>query len=400
MIDLEFIKELTFKIAKVGKENKQPYWKGKIKILNDYFTKDHRIKTQELDLKDGKHTRREIISRFLLLTSVLDQGPDIDGARMLLEEVVNKLYKEDVKILHNPLDFFRHFRKVRDTVKIKHEKVKKVRADQWAKEANTSADKYNLFFGQSMRGMVSIKQCSQFVLCRWGMPLAIFYLLGEDGTDFVSFIERWGSSEIMSKKLKEHPRYGLGKMIGDKSCHVFAKNYVYALNLVSKAKYKKKLLEEKKERGWDNYSYEIPFDSNVGRVLFRSGWLTSLFPVSQYRNWNVIQEREGPDYIRVTNIRGKNIKIEDSEFKRKYNEIVTKHLKTKGGRWRKVEIQQIPNALLLGTEYKVGHFDDALVHIGRNFCFNHSNPRCEKCPLNSVCEGYKEKKSLIEDYET
>ena len=81
------------------------------------------------------------------------------------------------------------------------------------------------------------------------------------------YLKSWRSGEEMSQQLKDNERYGLGKAIGDKACHLFAKMYVSIFNLVK---------HRSGDTGWTDISYEVPFDSNAGRVLFRAGFFTSL----------------------------------------------------------------------------------------------------------------------------
>ncbi|HIP16748.1 MAG TPA: hypothetical protein EYG76_00365 [Methanothermococcus okinawensis] len=99
---------------------------------------------------------------------------------------------------------------------------------------------------------------------------------------FVKYIESFESSEIMSRELKNHERYGLGSAIGDKACHLFVKWYIHTLNLTTR-----------EDDGWDKWSFEVPFDSNAGRVLFRAGFFTSLADLEDYENWEVIQKGKG-----------------------------------------------------------------------------------------------------------
>jgi endonuclease III len=57
-------------------------------------------------------------------------------------------------------------------------------------------------------------------------------------------------------------------------------------------------------------------------------------------------------------------------------------------------------ALVAMKNYSIADFDDGLMYIGTNFCFNHNNPKCEDCPIKDLCVGYNEDKSLIENYRT
>jgi hypothetical protein len=144
-------------------------------------------------------------------------------------------------------------------------------------------------------------------------------------------------------------------------------------------------------------------DSNAGRVLFRIGFLLSLANAADYEKWEVIQKGAGKgntNYIRVTNIRDKKVSIRDAKIKDNYRKIVLNHLKIRKREPEKVEIQQIPNAILLNSEYGIGDFDDGLIYVGTKFCFNRENPGCDICPLNSMCKGFNEDKSLIKDYRT
>ena len=42
----------------------------------------------------------QILTRYLLVSSVLDQGPDLEGVRNLLKRVVNSLYEKEYGIGH------------------------------------------------------------------------------------------------------------------------------------------------------------------------------------------------------------------------------------------------------------------------------------------------------------
>jgi len=198
----------------------------------------------------------------------------------------------------------------------------------------------------------------------------------------------------MSKELKNHERYGLGSAIGNKACHLFVKWYIHTFNLSSK-----------KEEGWSKWSFEVPFDSNAGRVLFRAGFFTSLSDLEDYEDWEVIQRGKGKGkthYIRVTNIRGKKVQkdIEDEKIIENYNEVILNHLKIRKRIPTKFEIQQIPNAILLNSKFGIGDFDDGLIYIGTKFCFNHEKPDCKNCPLKDLCLGKNKKPELIKNYRT
>lgn len=171
-----------------------------------------------------------------------------------------------------------------------------------------------------------------------------------------------------------------------------------------------KLVKYKKgDAGWTDLSYEVPFDSNAGRVLFRTGFLLEWASLSDYKTWDVIREKEGKrgtDYIRVTNIRGKKTEKIDraSSLFKDYVRLSTQMLQT-NSRPRKVEIQRIPSVILLqladrGSRLSVADFDDGLMHIGTQLCKNHEKPKCVKCPVSDICVGYNRDRKLISGYTT
>ncbi len=408
MSDWNYLLNLAKKIAEIGKKHKELPPLSEVEPFKYYFTKDGKIKYDELDEYDGKFTRREILARYLLLNVVLDQGPDMTGVRELLKMVTTTLYRQEIRIFHKPIDFFKEFGISIDEILSKHNSIKNIRAEDWAKENKSSPNKYNLFFTQSMRGIISTKQVLDYAVHRWGVPLCLPLLLekdldkrGEESPQpLVDYLESYPSAEIMAQQLKDNERYGLGSAIGDKACHLYAKMYVSIFRLV-----KHRINDE----GWTDFSYEVPFDSNAGRVLFRTGFLLELAPIEEFIKWNVIQRGKGKggvDYIRVTNIRGNKIpKISyNEEIFDDYLRVVRNYLKI-GRAPRSIEIQRVPNLLIYllhkkGFKYSVADFDDGLMYIGTNYCYNHDEPKCESCPLNDICKGYNEDETLIKNYRT
>lgn len=186
----------------------------------------------------------------------------------------------------------------------------------------------------------------------------------------------------------------MGKAIGDKAGHLFAKMYIHTFGLA-----------KRKDNSFGPLSYELPFDSNAGRVLFRTGFLFDCSSPSDFRNWNVIQKdkgKGGEHYIRVTNIRGRKSDnfSKSKELLNSYRTISVEYLRVRKRGPSKFEIQQIPNALLLNTGHAIGDLDDGLIYIGTKFCFNHNEPKCSNCPLKHLCKGYKDNRDLIMKYRT
>jgi len=410
VVDWSFILKLTKKLTEIGRRYKEKPLINKVEPFKHYFSSTGDLDYDRLDEYDGEFTRREIVARYLLVNAVLDQGPDIKGVRELLKNVTTNLYQQGIKIFHKPSDFFENINVVVNEILEEHKLVREQRAEEWARENKTTPTKYNLFFAQSIRGLISIKQVLDYAIHRWGVPLSLFLLLEKDyasirerlDNPLVNYLEKWESAEIMARKLKDDERYGLGSAIGDKACHLFAKMYVSTFNLV-----KTKL----HDRGWTDMSYEVPLDSNAGRVLFRTGFLLEWASQKDYKEWGVIQEgagKGGKHYIRVTNIRGKKVtKIaNEPELLSEYANILNYYLKISRRSPQYIEIQHLPNLLihklntLEGRKFHLADFDDGLIYIGTKYCFNHPNPSCEKCLLNDICKGYKEKHDLIEEYFT
>lgn len=381
-------------IAEIGKCNPLSPPLREIKSIQSFFDAEGNLDRRHLDERDGGCTRREIVARYLLLCAVLDQGPDIEGVRALLTQVLNHLYENEIRILHRPLDFFRELHISAEEILTKHRDIKEERKDAWAEKNQASPGKYNLF-------MDNTKQVLNYAVFRWGVPLALAHVLerraDEDGrpSALLDYLQSFESAEIMSQQLKENEEFGIGKAIGDKACHLFAKWIVSTFNLTEKA-----------ENAWGAHSFEIPYDSNAGRVLWRTGYFLRWAKEQDYVKKEVVQRGQGKggkDYIRVTNIRemkSEQAELSSAEFMNDYAIICTDHLRTHKKRPKKVEIQRIQHVFLMREGLGVAEFDDGLIHIGRKYCFNHESPNCESCPLAEHCEGRKHRPELIADYRT
>jgi len=327
----------------------------------------------------------------------MDQGPDAEGVRRLLAEVTNALYLKEVRFLHKPLQFFEELGIAVDEIADVHKFVKECRAAKWARNNQTTPGRYNLFMDNS-------KQTLSYAVYRWGTPLALPYVLERqndvDGREecepLLSYVKEHRSAECFSDKLKSHERYGLGKAIGNKACHLYVKWLLYTF----------RLLPELDSSRWGPLSFEIPFDSNAGRVLFRTGFLTLWIDFATMKQWQVIQPGKGKgglNYIRVTNLRGKTIDV-PGEVLSAYRSVSAECLGKRTNSASKVQIQRLPHALLFLSRSTdkggVGAVDDGLMHVGTQFCFNHSDPNCRECPVSSLCEAHNSKQNLITQYRT
>lgn len=97
--------ELLLRLAHLGREHPSAPDLKRIEPFEPFFQHGE-LDTAQLDKRDGALTRREVLTRFLLLSAVLDQGPDIAGVREMIARVTNALYHDGIRFLHTPQRFF------------------------------------------------------------------------------------------------------------------------------------------------------------------------------------------------------------------------------------------------------------------------------------------------------
>lgn len=159
---------------------------------------------------------------------------------------------------------------------------------------------------------------------------------------------------------------------------------------------------------WGDFSFEVPYDSNAGRVLWRTGYLLTWADEKEFKKYGVVQPDKGKggvNYIRVTNIRGLGAQRPlTKEMMSVYIDIAVNHLKSHSRLPKKTEIHRIQHVFLHKNFEKnrlnVANLDDGLIFIGTNYCFNHPKPLCTQCPINNLCEGYNKEPRLITDFAT
>lgn len=390
-------------VAQVGRDHPSKPLLQRIAPLSAYFDAEGNVITGELDARDGGVTRREALLRVLLLSAVIDQGPDIEGVRRLAADVLNDLYSREVRILHRPLDFFEHFHVSTASIEYCHAVIKEARAQIWAQRNASNPAKYLLY-------MEGASQTLGYAIYRWGAPLAVPLMLaqeagarGEDTSDVLlrhlraQHDDFAHSVEGATYLVKDHSRYGLGKAIGDKAAHLFGKWIVHSFPL----------LLTPGDSAWGPWSYEVPFDSNAGRVLYRTGIITGWVDDTRLQVNEVIQPGKGKGgdkaHMQVTNLRGVESKLaQDSPDLVDANRILcVDHLRCHKRAPKKVQAQHIPSAVaLLDRTMTPGEIDDGLIRVGTEWCFNTGNPRCSECPLRGVCAGANGQPGLISDVRT
>ena len=247
---MDDLSRLVAAIARVGLGAALPPPIDQAHPFKHFFTNGE-LDRGGLDARDGRCTRRELLTRMLLLNAALDQGPDIKGVRGMMTQVINDLYEREVRIFHTPLDFFKEVDISVSQLQAAHELAKESNADEWARVNQSSPQKHNLFMDKS-------RQVLNYAIFRWGVPLALPYLLDKKSamdcpTSLLDYLESYESAEQMSVRLKDHETFGLGKAIGDKACHLFAKWLTSTFRLTRKVG----------DTGWGDYSYEVPLRCGV-----------------------------------------------------------------------------------------------------------------------------------------
>ncbi len=104
---MDRILSLISEIARTGRKNPASPNLDGIELFKDFFLPNGQLDRNGLDNLDANSiSRRELLTRFLLLSAVINQGPDIIGVRLLLSQVTNDLYHSNVRFLDMPLMFF------------------------------------------------------------------------------------------------------------------------------------------------------------------------------------------------------------------------------------------------------------------------------------------------------
>jgi hypothetical protein len=358
-----------------------------------FFKPDGRLEFAKLDLSvEDSCTRREILLRYLLLSAAAGEGRNGDGARELLVDVTNQLYHEKNRFLLSPRALLPKLEQITDQIRLKHNCIEQLPAGLWKMEHLSWPSKYRAFVQDA-------KKTLRRAFFRWATPLAhleVDAANGHSSTDVLrSYVERRESAETMVQWLKYDPRYGLGNGIDDRAYHLFAKWVVSTFSLA-----------QGRFHRWSAFSYDLPYDADGGRVLWRTGFLLRWASEQDYRRARVIQEGDGRlNQLRIANMQRMVTSAPlPTCVSASYQLIVLHHMMTHKYPPRKARIARIPHAYLYSTfpttHLHVAHFDDGLVYIGTHYCFNHGEPRCPECPINDLCEGYQDRPHLIQEYRT
>ena len=107
-IDFDRAKEIIKEINKVGLSNPGSNDLSSVTIFSDIY-ENSRLKIDLLDSENDCLTYKELLTRYLYLSCVLDQGPEIGGIASLLVNVTNRLYNKGIRFLHKPSVFLKIF---------------------------------------------------------------------------------------------------------------------------------------------------------------------------------------------------------------------------------------------------------------------------------------------------
>lgn len=342
-----------------------------IDLFSDFIDENGNIIKEKLEEKNNNISNKELLIRYIYVSCVLDQGGDPKGQRLLLNYVTNELYKKNIRFLHKPQDFFDNLLIISKVIREQHSIVKLKRKDDWAKENNPNnprPNSYSLFRIER----TSSSQLTPYVLFKWGVPLMNIMKIQKKFGSLFDYVSSFPNPQDAVYKIRTDKEFGLGRAIGWKADFLFIKYIIHVFELISK-------------KGWSKNSFEVPFDSNIGRVLFRLGYV-DYFLNKKVKKKTLKKRKEGI-HLEANELRNKNIKERIiPSISQIYQDLKNLVLpidppKTKPG------FQFTINWFLNNIndpDLTIGSFDDLLMYIGTKFCKNKS-PDCKNCPLNSKC---------------
>jgi len=355
--------EIVKIIAETGSKNFGIHDVSKCEVLKNIAKK----------IKKGEslsNYEKELLTNFLYLNAVMDQGRDPEGVKLLLIRVTNKAYVNGIKFLYDPNQFFKNPKIFTEILREEHEKVKSVRAG-----ISGLGSRYNLFD----------TKINPYTMHRWGTVMLCLKKLYEDNKTLLSFMLEAGRADNIADYIRNDTDYGLGNAIGHKASRLLVKWIIHTF-----------LIIEKTDLRWGPNSYEIPLDSNVGRIFMRSGLLflfTTEDELWKSRCWIEQPNRK----INLSAQRLNELRIPDGlPIENELQEV----LRSWGVRKRNL-IKSL-NAFILklnkkGIKATIGQLDDGFMHIGQNFCKN-DKTICNKCPLNKICLANNKEQLLKTQY--
>jgi hypothetical protein len=354
-VNIRDCEEILKRINEVGRNNFLVHDISEVGIFKDWFEIKNRKIIKNNFEKDP--TNKIILTNFLYLNAVMDQGRDPEGVRQLLVRVTNLLYSKDINFLHEPEKFFKNTIFISNILQDEHKEVKKIRKPE------TGISSYSLFD----------TKINPYTMHRWGTVMLCLKKLKESKLNLLEFIKRAGYAEKASVIIRNDNEFGLGNAIGYKASRLLIKWLIHTF----------KVINENNQR-WGPNSFELPLDSNVGGILMRSGYIFAFTTPDEL--WNSrcwIKQPDGRINLSAQRLRDLDIIVEKN-FKKTMKEMLSQW-----GRINKLNIMRTINTFVYnflkdGMNISIGQLDDGFMHIGKH-CINTDIPNCNDCDINDIC---------------
>lgn len=357
-------------ITEGQKLKSDPFLKG-IRLFEEVVGSEGNVRSSILDEKNNGVSYRELLIRYLLLLSDVNQGPEIEGILEWVQKVTDELYfrPKPIRFLHSPQEFFNNLSTV----------ISVVDRTQKAIVRRKARPGYRLM----QRGKINFDFASD-----WCTPMILLLRLVERGSTLLEWISSWKCADSIVDNLR-NSEFGLGAAIGDKGCRLFMK-YAIHYGLIRSSDPK-----------WNENSYTIPIDQNVGRVLMRSGLLFGVMTSETFKSCCRLQS-SGRMNLAANTLKGVPF---DSKTDTQVISDATRILKLWRSRSRVPKFPILLNALVdicaseSGLVPSIGVVDDELMKIGKSYCANTpEDMKCTECPLRKVCYAYNNEPELITQY--
>lgn len=349
------------------------------------------------EINDSGVTNRERMLRYLITRSVVDQGSDIEGVEEWHSNTFSTLYKVGLRIFDDLSLMITQYPKILDIADRFREQTIIDRAENWASvTGNRSAANYWPFTVDGQRG----KGNTHWFLTARVFPTLFLAKTCEGGLSEIVF----GRSDTelpreMARRLRNDKNYktGLGWVMGDKACDLFAKWAIGTYRLT-----------EGLDCNWLPADCPIPMDQRIGRLMIRTGFMEEFYGVASEMSvmahgWTPKSNQSRPS--RFSNeIPEGDWHLTVMDFRR--SSTVPHSFKTEAYEWIKATLssegrtfsiestrpQEVISLLCRSyNSYSGGKLtpvevDDYFMEIGGGPCTDRS-PACSKCGLNDVCQA-------------
>jgi hypothetical protein len=339
---------------------------------------------------DPSITNRELLLRYVLSRSIVDQGSDIPGVELWHRQLVERTYADGIYWLHRPQAMLDRYADVLTHAEVIKGEVVQERAEVWAAVSEgRKAGAYTPFTVDGLRG----NPAAHWFLSARVAP-ALWLALAFPGGMVECVFE--GAQQMrpieMARRLRNAPKYGLGFCLGDKAADLFVKWSIGTLNLGAGMPGVQ----------WTPADTAIPMDQRIGRVMMRSGFMQELYGVSRLMMNKVpftARPNAGPkpiaaedplpegtwhltvmNFRRHAKVHGKEAKIWFTNLSEDLNIVPEKGIPP----------QEALSLLCRGYNIETNedltpvHLDDFFMEIAGKWCLD-DNPKCGECVLRHAC---------------